>query len=419
MKTISLGYSDLQGGASIAALRTHQALRRNGVDTRMLVDRKLSGDWTIHPRAGGVQSILGKLRPAIGNKIPSLLYRSPDTEKRSYNWLPSRRVSQINASDADLVHLHWCNNETLSIRDIARINKPVVQTIHDMWSFCGSEHYSTDTRWIDGYDKSAKPATTTGVDIDRWVWNRKRKAWQQPWHIVAVSQWLADCVSRSALMGHWPVSVIPNPVDTHYWKPLDRAFARDALSLPASAHIITFGAIGGTRNPRKGYPLLLDALHRLKSDHHDIHLVIYGQEQPQHEPELPFPVTFLGKLNDPASMNLLNNASDVFVNAAIQEAFGQTGSEAHASGLPAVGFQQTGMSDVIAHKQTGYLAKHGDAEDLANGISYVLQQHAAQAGTSSGQSSLRQKARQRAVSRFSYDVVADQYNSLYRSILNP
>ena len=419
MKTLSIGHSDLQGGASIAAMRTHHALREQGLDTQMLVDRKLSGDWTIKSRDGNLANTAGKARTALGNMLPTLLYQSSDTEKRSFNWLPSRRVTQLNRSDADLIHLHWCNNETLSIREIAKIKKPVVQTLHDMWAFCGSEHYSTDNRWIDGYDRTPKPSSISGFDIDRWTWQRKQSAWKQPWHIVAVSQWLADCASQSALLQGWPISVIPNPVNINQWKPLDRAFARDALSLPQHAKIITFGAIGGTRNPRKGYSLLLEALQRLKLRHQNIHLVVYGQAEPEHSSDVPFPVSFLGKLNDPASMNLLNNASDVFVNPAIQEAFGQTGSEAQASGLPAVGFQDTGMQDVIAHQDTGYLAAHADAEDLANGISFVLDQHATHSDNQTGESALRTQARRRATELFSYDTVATQYMTLYQSILNP
>ena len=42
----------------------------------------------------------------------------------------------------------------LSIADIAKIKKPIVWTLHDMWAFCGAEHYTTDKRWINGYCES-------------------------------------------------------------------------------------------------------------------------------------------------------------------------------------------------------------------------------------------------------------------------
>ena len=41
----------------------------------------------------------------------------------------------INASDCDIVNLHWINGEMLSIKDIAKIKKPIVWTLHDMCTF--------------------------------------------------------------------------------------------------------------------------------------------------------------------------------------------------------------------------------------------------------------------------------------------
>lgn len=422
MKSISLSYSDVMGGAAIAAHRTHLALLQQGVDSHMWVDRKNSDDWTVRSGVGGIQGKLSRLRPFIGNELPARLFKTSDAEKRSFNCLPSPWVKQLNKSDADIVHLHWCHNEVLSINDFARIRKPVVQTIHDMWPFCGSEHYSFDTRWIDGYDKTSRGSSVSGADIDRWTWQRKQRAWKQPWQLVAVSNWLAGCVQKSSLLADWPVAVIPNPIDTNIWKPLDKSFARNALGLNPEARIITFGAVGGIKNPRKGYTLLLEALQKLKQTQAQnqsvIQLIVYGQGKPQHIPDMPFEIIFMGKMHDPTSMNLLNNAADCFVNAAIQETFGQTGSEAQASGLPAVGFLDTGMVDVLEHKVTGYLAKHADSDDLANGIRYVLDNNTIARHEGSTQTpSLSANARQRAVRLFSYEAVAEQYINLYQTVI--
>ena len=55
-----------------------------------------------------------------------------------------------------------------------------------------------------------------------------------------------------------------------------------------------------------------------------------------------------------------------------QEAFGQTASEALASGTPVVAFDATGPSDIVDHKKTGYLAQPFDSSDLARGIEWIL-----------------------------------------------
>jgi glycosyltransferase involved in cell wall biosynthesis len=52
--------------------------------------------------------------------------------------------------------------------------------------------------------------------------------------------------------------------------------------------------------------------------------------------------------------------------------FGQTASEAHACGTPVVAFKPGGLADIVAHRQTGDLAKPFDVQDMAAGIEWVL-----------------------------------------------
>ena len=41
----------------------------------------------------------------------------------------------------------------LSVKDISKIKKPIVWTLHDMWAFSGAEHLSYEERWRKGYSK--------------------------------------------------------------------------------------------------------------------------------------------------------------------------------------------------------------------------------------------------------------------------
>ena len=107
----------------------------------------------------------------------------------------------------------------LSIADIGKIKKPIVWTLHDMWAFCGAEHYSQVDRWRSGYNKKNRPTYESGFDINRWTWLRKLNHWHKPIHIVSPSNWLANCVRESKLMNNWPVSVVPNLLNTDNWKP--------------------------------------------------------------------------------------------------------------------------------------------------------------------------------------------------------
>jgi len=416
VKSILVNSSDYLGGAAIAAYRTHQALRHVGVDSTMWVNRKISDDWTVKAKNSAIHRILTPLRKTIGRAIPELLFRDVSKTYRSYNWLPSSWSSKLNDADVDLVHLVWVNGEMVSISDIQRINKPKIMTLQDMWPFCGAEHYSKNDRYKTGYSKGSAVPTTSGVDVDRWVWNRKRRAWTEPFQLVAISEWLAACIRDSALLSGWPVEVIPNPVDTSVWKPLDRQVARRAFNLPENKKIVLFGALGGTSDERKGYAYLEQALIGIAEVRDDVHLVIYGQGKPENPPQSPFPISYVGRLSDPVTMCLLNNSADIFVNPAIQEAFGQTASEAQACGVPVVAFADTGIADIVEHKVTGYLAPLADAQQLAEGVLWVLDREG-DSSSSNSAAEMRNNCRSRAVSKLSYEVVGKRYQELYASVV--
>jgi hypothetical protein len=80
----------------------------------------------------------------------------------------------------------------MAISDIARIRKLIVWTLHDMWAFCGADHYTTDQRWCEGYRRDNRPVHESGFDLNRHTWQRKRQHWRRPLQIVCPSQWLAD-----------------------------------------------------------------------------------------------------------------------------------------------------------------------------------------------------------------------------------
>lgn len=59
-----VSHSDYQGGAARAAWRLHQALVGSGVESRMRVGTKASGDWRVEAPAGNVSRGLAMLRPS-------------------------------------------------------------------------------------------------------------------------------------------------------------------------------------------------------------------------------------------------------------------------------------------------------------------------------------------------------------------
>jgi hypothetical protein len=212
MKILHISLSDLYGDAARAGYRLHRALIEAGLMSRMWVQHKVSDDWTVKGREGKAQRVIVPARKNLGAYAASLQGR-PSAALHSVSMLPSRWAQAINRSDDDVVNLHWVNSEMMSVEDIGRIRKPLVRTLHDMWAFCGAEHYATDgpeARWRRGYNAANRPARHSCMDVDRWTRERKRRAWRKPMHSVCPSNWLARCAGESALMHEWSVSTIPH-----------------------------------------------------------------------------------------------------------------------------------------------------------------------------------------------------------------
>ncbi len=407
---ISLLSSDSIGGAARAALRLHQALVADSqVNSKMIVRQKVNDDWRITGPEGKLANAASMFRLTLDG-LPTHLQRTAKLIPHSAAWVSTISSNAINHSDADVINLHWICAGFLSIEEIGRITKPVVWTLHDMWPFCGAEHlakYDENSRWHTGYSKTNRDPLDRGLDIDRWVWLRKQKAWQRPMHIVTPSRWMAECASSSLLMHNWNITVIPNTLDLNKYKPIPKLLARNILCLPLKAKLIMFGAIRGVEAQHKGWDLLQTALTRVAQHLPDAQCIIFGQNEPKDPPTIGMPLNWMGHLHDDYTLALLYSAADVVVVPSRQENLPQTGTEAHACGCPVVAFDATGLRDVVVHGQTGYLAGPYSSEDLAKGIEWVLADEERHARLSA-------LARERAVRLWSHQVVVSQYQEVFR-----
>jgi len=409
MKVLHLSTSDIEGGAARAAYRLHQGLQRIGVTSQMLVRAKSSGDRTVT----ALKDPITKLGPPL-NGLPVQMYSRRDRGNFfSPQWVPDRIRQGVAQLGPDVVNLHWVSNGYLHIETLAKLQKPLVWTLQDMWPFTGGCQYSQDCQ---GYKASCGRCPRLGSqrawDLSRWVWQRKQRAWRNlSLTVVAPSRWIGECAKASSLFKEHRVEVIPFCLDTGRYKPIPKPMAREFLSLPQHKQLVLFGALSATRDPRKGFQLLLPAMQQLSrsSLREQVELVIFGSTQPDQPVDLGFPAHYLGHLNDDLSLAIVYSAADVMIVPSLQESFGQTASEAMACGTPVVAFRATGLQDIVDHQQTGYLATPFAVEDLAEGIAWVLADPARQ-------QTLCTEARKKAEQTYGLEQQARQYEALYEEI---
>lgn len=375
MKVVHVCYSDLDGGAARAAYRLHRAQRRHGLDSHMLVVNKQSDDPYVHA-VSKARTLRIKAANFIAAKILAL-QKTRNKVHHSLNLFPSGILAELNALEPDLVNLHWIGGEMISIGEVAKIKKPVVWTLHDMWAFCGAEHYDhpeSPERYRRHYAPANRPVVDSGWDLDQFCHRRKAKAWKKlDITVVTPSRWLSSCVKESTLLGNSAgVVSIQNCVDHAVYRPLEKKLCRELLGLPQDKPLLLFGAMSSTSDPRKGYLFLKGALQRLASIR-SVDLVIFGAGQGAVQSDTGVEAHYVGRVSDDVSLVALYNAADVFVAPSVQDNLPNTLVEALACGTPCVAFKIGGMAELIgADQSSGCLAEPFGEQGLAEAIESCL-----------------------------------------------
>jgi len=413
MKILHVNTHDISGGAARAAYRIHKGLQGIGMDSKILVQFKLSDDKTVIGPSTKVKEGLALLRPTFDSTF-RIFFSGGAKAIFSPAWFPFSGIpSQIQSIAPDIVHLHWVCGGMLPIEDLKRINKSIIWTLHDMWAFTGGCHYS------DGCEHFRKACgncpqlnRSAKNDLSRSVLNRKQKAWTGlDITIVTPSRWLAECAKESTLFAKHRIEVIHNGLDLNLFKPINKTTARQIWNLPINKKLILFGAMSSTSDHKKGFNLLYEGIKQLTAKWlGKAELIVFGASEPKNPPDFGLPVHYLGCLHDDVSLSVLYAAADVMVTPSRQDNLPNTVVESLACGTPVVTFDIGGMPDMIEHQINGYLAKPFDTSDLTVGIDWVL-------SDDNRHKELCIKAREKAVACFDIKEVAVQYAGLYESIV--
>jgi glycosyltransferase involved in cell wall biosynthesis len=226
---------------------------------------------------------------------------------------------------------------------------------------------------------------------------------------VALSNWLTE-QAEASMLSHSPVHQIPNGVDVQVYRPLDRDRCRYALGVPQNRKVLTFAATS-LKLFNKGGDLLLEALHSLpKSLKAEIVLVLFGNRGDAVAEACDVQTVDLGYISSHRLKAVAYSAADLFVLPTRAESFGMVLLESMACGTPPISFDVGPVPELVRPGITGYLAKAGNARDMATGIVQLLEDE-------SLRNDMGQRCRQVAVEEYSSELEAQRYIELYRQIL--
>lgn len=117
------------------------------------------------------------------------------------------------------------------------------------------------------------------------------------------------------------------------------------------------------------------------------------------------PARIIGPQSFSAMRSYVQNA-DVYL-ATTLETFGVGTLEALAAGVPVLGYNWGGTSDIVEHLKTGFLVEPGDLDGLEDGYAYIQKNRAEMSVMA-----------QQAAKRYSWDEIARRYSSVYEETLS-
>ncbi len=417
MKITLVNTSDKVGGAAVACNRLLMALNSQNIPANLLVQNKLSHSNLVSSTTNNYfKSKLNFYRFAYERLLFSLKEKSKEVRFAFSLANTGEDISNNRLIyEADIIHLHWINFGFLSLNTLEKLlklNKPVVWTLHDMWTFTGGCHYSGDCTSYQVECKNCPFLIKPGEkDISNAIWNKKSKIYDNKnITFVACSKWLADIAKKSALLNKFRIESIPNPIDTSVYKPSDKFSVRNSLNIDNNKKFLLFGSMN-IADKRKGFYYLNQALEILDKKHPELkesmELIVFGKSKKEVFDKLPYKTNDLGMLSEESRIVAAYNAADLFVLPSLEDNLPNTIMESISCGTPVVAFNTGGIPEMIDHKSNGYLSEYKNEEDLANGIYWALF-HSENIG---------ENARNKTLNAYTYDNIALKYINLYHSLL--
>jgi glycosyltransferase involved in cell wall biosynthesis len=282
-------------------------------------------------------------------------------------------LRQVDAFSPDLIHLHNIHGYFLHVGMLfdylKATGKPVIWTLHDCWPFTGHcSHFDLHgcDRWVKGcYEcplKDQYPASLF-LDRSRENYNKKQQLFSgvKDLTIVTPSRWLGGLVNRSFL-NQYEIRTINNGIDIDLFKIRPSRFREDH---GLDSKFIILG-VSSLWTEKKGFRYFLRLAEKLK--YNEIIILVGVTERQQKG--LPPNILGIPRTHDSQELAELYSASDVYLNATLEDNFPTTNIEALACGTPVITFQSGGSAECI-EAESGLVVERGNLDGLLEAIATV------------------------------------------------
>jgi phosphatidylinositol alpha-mannosyltransferase len=359
---------DVPGGVQYHVRDLAGTLRGMGHHVEILTpaerEESLSDEWI---------TFAGRTVPIPYNGSMASLQFGPVSAARVRRWLRDGHF--------DVVHVHEPAPPSVGLLVCMIAKGPIVATFHAA---------TTRSKWLAAWGPVVRP----------WLERISGR--------IAVSDF-ARRVQVEHLGGD--AVIIPNGVHV-------AAFA-DGPSLPGYRRGVdgpTIGFLGRYDEPRKGLPVLLEAMRTVVRRHPGARLLIVGRGDPGAVGELIGPelrphVALLGELSEADKAAFLRSVDVYCAPNLLGESFGVVLIEALAAGAPIVASDLDAFARVLEDGAAGVLVRRGDAAALATALGELLADPDRRAELSMGGA--------RAAASYDWEVLARRILAVYETVVEP
>ncbi|NLX92349.1 MAG: glycosyltransferase [Clostridiales bacterium] len=358
MKVLQINSVCGYGSTGRIAVEICESLEHNGHDCLIAYGRGSASQSVNSSRIGS----------DLGVNIHGALSRLTDRHGFYSHGATRKFLKQAEAFNPDVIHLHNIHGYYINIKLLfewlAKMNKPVVWTLHDCWAFtghCSHFDYVKCEKWKTGCkrcpQKKEYPASIC-IDASKANYKSKQELFTsiEKMIIATPSEWLAGKV-RESFLKSYPVFAIPNGIDLSVFRPTKNNF-REKNGLTDKTILL---GVANKWDARKG----IEDFIRLSEDlGPEYKVVLVGVDDKQ---SLPKNILRIKRTQNLQELIGIYSAADIYINTSVEETMGMTTVEALACGTPVIVYNATAVPETV-DDTCGIIIEKGDYEGLKRAV---------------------------------------------------
>lgn len=394
MKILTITANDNSiGGASRIAMDIHHGLLMRGHESFVFAGKS---------EGMSVDSRIQQIRRPLWTKILSKLL-SNDIDFFQTNYL----LETPEFLAADVIHCHNIHGWYFSLRTLREMatKKPVLWTLHDMWSVTPHAAHTSSKKMRNGIyqisDQSLYPSTIWNNDL-YLSWRKNMLYRDMSINLVSPSIWLMEKIKKTCLSSK-RIFHIPNGVDFEKFKMGPKCTLREKYGFSSKPLILFVGA-DPENNIYKGYTDFLKLVHVVGET--SAQYVCLGSKTSGYREG----VRHLLATSDKSYIAEILSCADILVCTSRYENFPLTLLEAMACGVSVLTYKVGGASEAIEGAPNCIAVDPSDPILLAQSLQKMIKKILI------GGACLRDELRSYAYKKYDINLMIDAYVKAYEQL---